>query len=192
MNSDKACRIVERIAHESMWGTIIYPRSAAVRLVNVNTREVKTRQSCCHQVRSARQALRRRKDNAIHIDGSRDVLQAVIAGGPKFAVLYVRGVPFVIERSLRAYYIAALSPVSFLYTVLHMLQTLSFTSVSQARWCHVVPSQARWPFDRIESKSGARRPSLQVVIAAAGIPELNMSAQASRQRPLHVQRSGLA
>jgi hypothetical protein len=78
------------------------------------------------------------------------------------------------------YYTVALSVVSFLYAVLPMLQTLSFTSVSQARWCHVVPSQARWPFDRIESKTGARRPSLQVVIAAAGILELNMSGQASR------------
>jgi hypothetical protein len=98
----------------------------------------------------------------------------------------------VIERSLRNHYIVAVSSASFLYTVLPIFQTLSFTSVSQARWCHVVPTQARWPFDRIETKTGARRPPLQVVIAAAGIPELNMSAQASRQRPLHVQRSGLA
>jgi hypothetical protein len=82
----------------------------------------------------------------------------------------------VIERSLRDHYIVVVSSVSFLYVVLPILQTLSFTSASQARWCHVVLSQARWPFDRIESKTGARRPSLQVVIAATGIPELNKSA----------------
>jgi hypothetical protein len=81
----------------------------------------------------------------------------------------------VIERSLRDHYIVAVSSVSFLYVVLPILQTLSFTSVSQARWCRVVLSQVR-PFDRIESETGARRPSLQVVIAATGIPELNMSA----------------
>jgi hypothetical protein len=98
----------------------------------------------------------------------------------------------VIERSLRDHYIVAVSSVSFLYVVLPILQTLSFTSVSQARWCHVVLSQVQWRFDRIESETSERRPSLQVVIAATGIPELNMSAQASRQRPLHVQRSGLA
>jgi hypothetical protein len=74
----------------------------------------------------------------------------------------------VIERSLRDHYIVAVSSVSFFYAVLPILLTLSFKSVSQARWSHVVPTQARWPFDRIETETGARRPSLQVMIAAAG------------------------
>ncbi|QIG94403.1 MULTISPECIES: hypothetical protein [unclassified Bradyrhizobium] len=79
------------------------------------------------------------------------------------------------SEKTRDYYIVAVSSVSFLYVALPILQTLSFTTVSQARWCHVVPTQARWPFDRIETETGARRPSLQVLIAATGIPEINMS-----------------
>jgi hypothetical protein len=38
----------------------------------------------------------------------------------------------VIERSLRDHYIVAVSSVSFLYVVLPIFHTLSFTSVSQA------------------------------------------------------------
>jgi len=85
---------------------------------------------------------------------------------PFAALLDINAV--VIERSLRDHYIVAVSSVSFLYIVLPILQMLSFTSASQARWCHVVLSQVRRPFDRIESETGARRPSLQVVIAATG------------------------
>jgi hypothetical protein len=98
----------------------------------------------------------------------------------------------VIERSLRDNYIVVVSSVSFLYVVLPILQTLSFTSVSQARWCHVVPTQARWPFDRIETETGAGTVTPASDRGRRHIAELNMSEQASRQRPLHVRRSGLA